>query len=128
MKSLFVFLATNVLIIQTSFAVKYESGKFVGKTLKDQKKCSITIDLSQDGDLAKRNRVEYYLSPAYRSTPDVNCPGEHKRYVGFQTSGKEDKELEICVSLTGVFLEYRYVQFSGSLVKQELVCVIEKKI
>lgn len=113
----------------SAFATQYGSGHFIGTTIDSNKQCSLKVDLSADGDYASNNNVIYSLLPAYRSTPDVNCPGEHKRYVGFQVNGEENKEIEICVSLNNEFMEYKYTEIdSNSVLVDEYTCVIDRKI
>ena len=124
-----IIIITLLMISTSAFAVQYESGRFVGTTKDTNKQCSLTVDLSADGDYAKNNNVIYSLLPAYRSTPDVNCPGEHKRYVGFQVNGEENKEIEICVSLNNEFMEFKYTEIdSNSIMVDHYTCVIEQRV
>lgn len=121
-------LVVSAVFFQQALAAQYESGRFSGRTDYEGKRCSITIELTDEGDYAYRYGVEYYLILAFRTTPDVDCPGEHKRFVGFQSNGKSEKEIEICVGLDGKFLQYNYEQFDGSLVEEEFTCLIDKRV
>lgn len=124
-----IIISTLLMISTSAFAVQYESGRFVGTKKDTNMECSLTVDLSADGDYAENDEVIYSLRPAYRSTPDVNCPGEHKRYVGFQVNDEDNKEIEICVSLDNKFMEYTYNEFnSNNVLIDQYTCVIEQKV
>jgi hypothetical protein len=116
----------SIITTLPALSAQFETGKYVGKELESGKKCFISIDLDGERAYAESRRAKYLLVKAFQTTPDVDCPGEHIRYVGFQINGKEDKEIEICISLDNEINQVYFENIESG--DTEKVCVDMKKI
>ena len=114
----------------SSMAASLESGKYVGSVAgAESSTCSLTLE-NNDGDFyASNGNVQYMVEQAFRTTADVDCPGEHSRYVGFQINGDEDREVEICVDTTNKVFQIKFTHIDeNSVLVSEKTCVdVEKK-